>query len=529
MLFADQRASIVRTVSNRTHFVGSAKVISALTLVSRFLGLARDMLCSHVFGAGGLMAAFAIGFQIPNLFRRLFGEGALSASSIPVLTDQLHHGGTEAVDRLSGRLLGGLLMTLIGLTVLGELIVLGLRPLLAETERNALTLGLTALLLPYMIPICASAILGGVQNIFGRFAVPAANPIVLNCFMIAALLAGPALAPGRAAWQVYFLAAAVVASGVFQLSWQWASARRCGLRLRLRIDVRDEALRTIARTMLPMTLGLGVVQLNTLLDGLLAYGLIWSHPGGPAVLFYANRLYQFPLGVFAIAVATAIFPALSRHAAANDTAALNDTFTRGLRVVLFEGLPCTIGLILIRRPLIETLFEHGKFDPEDTARVARTLVAYGAGVWAFGLNQIAVRAFYSLKDPRTPMRIAAWMVLLNLTLNLLLVFPLEEAGLALSTTVCAVVQVIWLLVHLRARLGRLEARALVPSAARTLAATAIMAAAVLALDGVLGAKPPFAGSSLLRLVLLTGGGAVAFAGAAWALRSPELREIVRRR
>jgi len=357
--------------------------------------------------------------------------------------------------------------------------------------------------------------------------VPAANSIVLNLFMIAALTGGAWWFADQPTTQVYWVAAAVVAAGVFQLGWQWTSTRGCGLRLRPTWDMRDESLRAIGRTMIPMTLGLGVVQLNTLLDGLIAYGLVRSHEGGPAVLFYAQRLYQFPLGVFATAVATAIFPALSRHAAAGEITELTRTVTRGVRVVLFEGFPCMVGLILIRGPLIETILEHGAFGPDDTARVAATLVAYALGIWAFGLNQIVVRAFYAIKDPTTPLRIAAWMVGLNLALNLILVFPLEEVGLALSTTVCAALQTLWLLARLGRRLGELDRRAIWASALRTGLATGLMAGAVLGLDAALADSAAF-GSSLVRLASLVGAGAAAYLLAAWLVRCRELAEVVRR-
>lgn len=522
--------SIAADVASRSRFVGSAKVISGLTLISRVLGLVRDMLSGYVFGAGSVMSAFSIGFQIPNLFRRLFGEGALSASSIPILSEQLHRGGPEAVDRLAGRLLGSLLLVLGGLTVLGELVVLVLRPLLVNTERDVLTFGLTALLLPYMVPICAAAILGGIQNVLGQFAVPAANPVVLNLFMIAALLAARPLFGADREAQVYLLAVSVLVSGAFQLAWQWRSARRCGLRLGLAIDTGDEALRRIARAMVPMTVGLGVVQLNALVDQVMAYGLIRSHEGGPAVLYFAQRLYQFPLGVFAIAVATAIFPALSRHAAAGDQEAMAQDLSRGLRLVLFEGLPCSVGLILVREPLIEALLQRGAFDATATDRVARTLIAYSAGIWAFGLNQVSVRGFYAAGDRLTPLRLAAWMVGLNFVLNLALVVLLEEAGLALSTTICAAIQVAWLFRVMSRKVGRLPWRPIAVSAIRTAALTAVMAAVVVAADRFLWTEwPVYARSSLLRLTVMCTLGAAAYVAAAVLLRCPELREVVRGR
>lgn len=513
-------------MSSRKGFVHSAKLISILTLASRVLGLIRDTLCGSVFGAGWVMSAFSVGFQIPNLFRRLFGEGALSASSIPVLTDALHHGGKEAVDRLAGKLMGVLLTVLITLTIISELVALGLWPFLGHSQRDQLTFSLTTAMLPYMIPICAAAILSGIQNIFGQFGVPAMNPIVLNGFMISGLLIGRYGYPGNNIAQVWVLTASVLVSGVFQLAWQWHNARGCGLRIRPKLDWHDPALIQIGRTMIPMTLGLGVVQLNTFVDSMLAYVLIRSHEGGPAVLYFAQRLYQFPLGVFAIAMATAIFPTMSMHATIGEKAALIDTYRRGLRVVLFEGLPCTIGLIMIRYPLIETLFQHGEFGPDDTVRVARTLVAFSAGIWAFGVNQIQVRAFYAVKDAKTPLKIATWMVVLNVIGNVILVLWLEEAGLALSTTICAALQVVWLSRRLTTHLGGpVGIQSLIGPIVRMIIATALMAVCILAIDAALKQWAPYANRASIRLFIQTGCGGMAYLLAAWALRCTELRMI----
>jgi putative peptidoglycan lipid II flippase len=513
---------------HEARYFGSAKLISAITLASRILGLGRDMLCAYVFGAGEVMAAFTIGFQVPNLFRRLFGEGALSASSIPVLSDRLHHGGREGLDELSGKIMGVLLAVLVAVAVIGEAVTLGFGPMFVSTPRGVLTLGLTALMLPYVIPVCASAILGGIQNIFGQFAVPASNPIVLNVFQIAAMvLAGRLYARGDVR-QAYLLGSSVVVSGFFQLAWQWLNTRRCGLRLRLSLDTRDESLRLIARTMIPMTLGLSVVQINALLDSFIAYWFVTSHEGGPAVLGYAQRLYQFPLGVFAIALATALFPVMARQAAQGDRTQLSRTLARGLRQALFEGLPCTVGLILIREPLTQALFERGAFRAGDTFRVAATLATFAAGIWAFGVNQIVVRAFYALKDQMTPLKIAAWMVAGNLALNMILVFRLEEPGIGLATTICAVVQDVLLLRAIAKRLPHLAWGEVLGSAARTAIATALMAAGVLGTACLLRDWSPYAHHSLIRLAVLTGSGAATFLLAAWFTRCRELREVLRR-
>lgn len=513
----------------------SARVISALTLVSRVLGLARDMAISNAFGVGSAASAFWTAFQVPNLSRRLFGEGAISAAGIPVLTDTLLKEGQASADRLAGRIMGLLLVVLAGLCVLGEVVVAALFWVYGGARENALVLGLTALMLPYLVFICAAAMLGGVQNVFGHFASAAAAPVILNLFMIAAALGGPWLTPGETR-AIVLLAAAVVASGLVQAGWQWAGVRRLGLQLPLRLDVHDEGVRRVGVAMLPMLAGLATAPINTLLGSLMAWWFVPEvaiHPGaaaekvGPAVLSLAQRLYQFPLGVFAVALATAIFPALSQHAAERDLVGLGRTLARGIRTVSFEGLPSMVGLILIRAPLVKLLFGHGEFQewPEAAERVSFALLMYALGIWAFGVNQIVVRAFYALGDARTPMRVSMGNVLLNLALSFVLVQTgLKEAGLALATSVCAVLQVIGLLYRFAHRVGHLEWAATGRSVLRTATATAIMAGAVVGVRELLVA----ASSPAVQVGVLVTAGGLAFLLAAFVLRCEELRAVIRK-
>ncbi|NLU21249.1 MAG: murein biosynthesis integral membrane protein MurJ [Phycisphaerae bacterium] len=517
-----------------SHLLRSARLIGALTLVSRVLGLARDMAVTNAFGVSSAASAFWTAFQIPNLFRRLFGEGALSAASIPVLTETASKAGKDAADRLAGRILGLLLVILTGLCIVGEVAVALLYWLFAEDTQNALMLGLTALMLPYMIFICAAAMLGGVQNVFERFASAAAAPLILNVFVIAAAVGGRWIGATEARG-VMLLGTAVVISGIFQMAWQWAATRRIGLRLPLSLDIHDPAIRRIGLTMLPMVVGLATVQFNTVADALIAWWFVPEEvmqPGGPGqhvgptILSLAQRLYQFPIGVFAIALATAIYPALSRHAAESDLAGLGRTLSRGIRIVSFEGLPSMVGLILIREPLVRLLFEHGKFTewPEAADRVSFALLMYALGIWAFGVNQLVVRTFYALGDAKTPLGVSVRNVGLNLVLNLLLVHTfLREAGLALATTICAVLQAAVLLYRFSRRGGHLEWAPTLQSIGRTAVATVIMAGAVAAVEHALGAAP-----AVLAVPTLVVTGGISFIGAARLIRCEELGEIMRR-
>jgi putative peptidoglycan lipid II flippase len=365
-----------------------------------------------------------------------------------------------------------------------------------------------------------------VLNVRGSFGTTAASPILLNVVLIVTLMLGQRLFPGHGLRQVWLLVGAVIVSGILQLILQAYDLHRHGIVLRPNLATDDPDLSNIRRAMLPMLVGLATVQINTFSDSLIAMACV-PHPGAPAVLYFAQRLYQFPLGVFGLAFATAVFPTLSAHAAAGDLERLRGTLTRALRVVWFIGVASTLGLVVIARPLVQGAFEHGAFDAADSARVSRTLVAYALGVWSFGINHILVRCFYALGDRRTPVRISVWGVVINLTLNLALVWKLEEVGLALATTISSTVQTIWLLGALSGRIESLDWRPLLSSAARSLAAGALMVAGCLAAQCGLNSLRPRSGVLTILIVQIVVGIA-AYVGAAAALRCREMRELIAR-
>lgn len=509
-------------MSDAKHFIAKFPIISGLTFLSRILGLARDAAFAFVFGAGWEASAFALAFMVPNLFRRLFGEGALSAAFIPVFTDVRQKGDARRASRLAGTVLLATATLLAGLILIGELVVVGLEPIIEPTVRNELTLRLTAIMLPYALLVCGVALMGGLLNVLGHFAAPAAAPIVLNLVLIASIFIGRGL--GVVAHLTWVSAAVVVAGGL-QLGMQWAAVRAHGFRIAPAIDLRDEAVRRIALLTGPMVLGLAVVQLNTLADVLIAYIFV-PHGGAPTKLYFAQRLYQFPLGVFVIALATAIYPQFSRMAAAGDTRGFAESVVRGLRMVAFIGLPASVGLILMREPLVALLFERGKFEPADTARTAAVLLFYAAGIWAYGVQMMLARGFYALQDSKTPVRIAACMVAMNLTLNLILVHVLpepQERGLALATAICAAVQSVWLVAALAKRVGHIDWRGVWRQASRVIVATLLMAAACLVAARIAPPAPIFQVSAILLA------GVVVFAAASRLMKIEELTDLLRRR
>lgn len=499
----------------------SARLISILTLGSRILGLARDMVCSYAFGAGAVWSAWTIAFQIPNLFRRLFGEGALTAASVPVLTEKLTREGMDGLDGLVGRLLGVLMVLLGGVCLVADLIVLGLIWWYRWEYTTGLILHLTIVTLPFSILICVTALLGSVQNVLGRFAPAAAAPIILNIFMIAGALGGSRIDPGAG---IVVLAVSLVAAGIAQVAWLWRGLRKSGLRLIPRVDSQDPHVRRIGITMLPMIAGLSAVQFTALIDSLLAYGFVGE--SGPAMLSYAQRLYQFPLGVFALALATAIFPALSRHAAEGDYESLGRSLSQGICVASFEAIPCAVGMIVVRYPLVEVLFNRGEFARAEDAvgRVSFALLMYALGIWAFGINQLVVRAYYATGDVRTPVKASVITVGVNLCLNLFLVQTrLREAGLALSSAITGTLLVMWLTWRFDCRLRVVQWRMIFDHVVRILLAAVLMGMAVKMADYFYLAER----HNAVRLPLLVATGGVTYVLGAWLLRVRELREMIR--
>ena len=514
-------------------FEKHARTVSLLTLVSRFSGLARDAAQSRVFGAGPIMDAFFIAFQLPNLFRRLFGEGALSASFTPVYA-KLEQDNPQKARLLASVAIALLTVVLAALTLVGEAVVLML-PYFFPKEQLAYQL--MAIMLPYMPLICVVALIGSILNVHGKFAVAAASPIILNAAIIAASIGVSYMHGGlEHTRHIQIVAWSVVVAGLLQVAWMMWSMRGYGIRLSLQWHGCRDSLRTMLTTMLPMMLGLGVFQINTFIDSVIAsyptlvgptiFGVQFPlMEGSNAAMNYATRLYEFPLGVFGIAIATAIFPTLSRQA--SNPALFAHTLRRGIRLALFIGLPASAGLIVVRTHLTAVVFQGGKFSADDTIRVATILLGFAPAVVAFSVMQTITRAFYALGDTSTPTRISIWMVCFNLLLNCTLIWtPLNTSGLAWSTTICAFIQAGILIYILHGRVNNLfdihTRMASVKIFAATLVMTAIITLIALVLpvgiSAIAHVVPVGAawGQSLVQLLALTGAGIMCmFALAKW--------------
>lgn len=466
---------------SRPGLLRSVGVISGATLVSRVVGYLRDMLLAYYLGAGVVADAFFVAHRIPNFLRRLFGEGTLTAAFVPVLTEQIAAGDPEAARNLIRRLAGLLLAASTLLTLLGVAGAPWLVRIMApgftrQPEKLHLAVELTRLMFPYALFLAVAALAMGVLQAHRRFLWPALAPAAYNvCIITAAvLLADRWLPPARA------IAVGVVVGGLAQLLIQLPAVRVAGYPLRPAWRPGDATVRRVVRLMGPGILGLAILQVNILISTLLASFL---PDGAVSYLYYANRVMEFPLGLFGIAIATAVLPDLADHAARNDTAGLIQALRRALQLCLLVMIPAGVGMAVLARPIITLLFASGAFSPADVAGTRTALIAFAAGVWAYATVKVAIQAMFAQQDTTTPVKSGAVTVAVDIVLSLLLMGPLAHAGLALATSLAAAFQFALLMVLLRRRLGPLGGRALLATTARALAASVVMAAVCTVADG----------------------------------------------
>jgi putative peptidoglycan lipid II flippase len=515
------------------NFERHTRTFALFTVASRVTGLVRDASLSRIFGAAGVMDAFFFAFMIPNLFRRLFGEGAVSAAFLRVYA-RLDANDPPAARKLATLTVLIMIVVLGGITIAGEILLAW--GLYAAAGEQQLVVRLTMITLPYMPLVCVVAILGAMLQVHGRFAPSAAVPIVMNLCLIGAVVAlAPFFGEADKGAHVTAVAGSLLVAGGLQIAWmllalrgrQWLVGGARAAR---------EPMRDVVRQVGPMILGLGVLQFNVFIDGLIAsypttvgpsiFGVEYPlREGAMAAVSFAQRLYQFPLGVFGIAIATAIYPALARQA--EEPEAFSDILRRGLRLVVFIGLPASAGLMLIGPMLVKVIFEGGIFEAGDSQRVTFVLYGYASGVWAYSMIHVLTRAFYARGDSMTPVKVAVFMVALNVALNCTLIWtPLREAGLAWSTALCAVIQSFVLLWLVRRHASGLVDGAVSRGAARSLVITALM---TLVVWTVLAALPVATSwlQALANLAAAVGAGTIVVYAAARALDMPELHWATR--
>ncbi len=453
----------------------SATGIGLATLGSRILGFLRDVLIANYFGTGMFAQAFFAAFRIPNLMRRLFGEGALSASFIPVFTGELSRRGKDEAWDLAISVFNILALVLSGIVLFGmifsplitRIIVPGFA---ASPEKLELTSRLLRIMFPYLFFIGLAALTMGILNSLRHFAAPALAPIILNVSMITFLI----FFVRKVDEPVIGLAIAVVIGGVGQLGIQLVTAIKKGMPLGRKFVLYHPLVKRIALLMMPATIGVGIYQINIFVDGICASYESVVGDGAIAALWYANRLVQFPLAIFGLAVATAIFPQMALSSSKNDLRALGESVSFGLRTVFFLTIPSAVGLIILRRPIISLLFERNAFNEYSTQITSMALLYYCIGLFAYAGVHILSRSFYSLQDMKTPVKVASFAMVTNIVLNLSLMWPLKVGGLALATSLSSILNLCLLSHFLRKRIGDFGGREIMLSCLRILIASAIM-------------------------------------------------------
>lgn len=469
------------TASEERRVLRSAGILGATTLLSRVLGLAREVVFASVFGVTWITDAFRVAYVIPYILRRILGEGSMSAFLVPVLTDEMERDGKPAAFRAiqTAYTLFFIITVVIVVILIGgaPYVVLVIAPgFKLNPETFDLAVGLARLMLPYMLLMMTSAMAMGILNSFFKFTVPSLSPTVMNvCYLTAlgVIVAFFAATPDEK--KIYVLAIGVLAGGVGSILLQTPSLWRLGLRYSPRFNFASPAVKQIALLMTPALFSIGIVRLN-LLVATAAASIVGV--GTVSLINYAERLLQFPLGVFGFSISNVILPQLSRQASKGDNEGLKDSLSFALRLALLVGIPCTIGLIVLGGPLVRLVYEHGAFTAEDTAAASVILTGFSIFLIGFLGAQIVTPVFYALKKPKEPIKAGVVAFAVNLVLTLILMWPLGGAGIALATSASATAGMFFLLYRFRKLVGPIGARRVIKAGFRFAAASLVMAVPV---------------------------------------------------
>ena len=509
-------------MSEKSRVIKAAGVIGTATLMSRVLGFVRDAMIAWLLGAGFSSDAFIAAFRIPNLLRRLLAEGSLSSAFIPVLTEYIVHNDRNealAMARSAFRLLG---IVLLVVTAVGILLSPGIVRVIApgfNADKISLTVALTRLMFPYLLCVGLMSLCMSILNVFGHFAAPALAPLVLNLAIIGSILfIAPVMTP-----PVIGLALGVLIGGILQFIMQLPSLIRNGFYFWQKAKWVHPALKKVGITILPITIGSAVYQINIVIGTLLGSTL---SEGSVTYLYFADRLVQFPLGIFAMAVSTAVLPSLSRQAAAQDYEGLKQTFTQALKLVFFMAMPAMVGLIVLREPIVVLLFQRGEFDAVSARLTIEAVLYYSLGLGAFSAIRIVTAVFFALRDARTPVFIAILSIFANIILGMILMQPMAHGGLALATSLASMINLALLGYRLKARLGALGWRSIIKSGIKALLCSVVMGIAVRTLAGPLipADKGTFA-ALLAGVSACTICGVIIYGALSYWLKSEELSSL----
>jgi putative peptidoglycan lipid II flippase len=512
--------------SENSKVAKAAGIVGAATMISRVFGLVRDMIIAAFFGASWMTDAFWIAFRIPNMLRRLLGEGSLTISFVPVFTEYLEKKSKEEAIELAQNVFTILSVILAVVSVVGILaspIIVGiLAPgFIADPHKFGLTVFLNQLMFPYIFFISLVALCMGILNSFRHFTAPALSPVMLNIAMIAsAFFLRPFFTEPITA-----LAVGVLIGGVLQLAMQWPFLIKYGFKLKFRFNFQHPGIKQIGQLFLPAILGAGVSTINVAVVGMILASLLPS--GSVTYLFYADRVMELPLGVFAIAIGTASLPSFSKHVAAGQIDELKSSISFSLRLILFLTIPAMVALIALNLPIISVLFQRGAFDARAAQSTGQALLCYALGLWAFSVLRVFVSSFYSLQDAKWPLKAAVITLIVNVLASLILMQPLKHNGIALAGSIAASVNVLVLAFVLKNKIGIYLDRAFFISIFKIVVSALVMLLAVFLFDLI----NPWDTSAAFRIRLfylmasiLIGAGV--FFICAYLLKSPEMYAVV---
>ena len=422
-------------------FLENISIVAIATVLSRILGLLRDILLFAFLGAGSINSAFIFAFTLPNLFRRLLGEGALTSALVPILADEMEKDRRSAAFELLNRVLSRTFLVLLGIVIAGSLLLWTIFYIPGLEERWHMGAGFGILLLPYMIFVCLAAVIGAGLNVLNRFAVVALSQVWLNLAIISALLLSGGWFAHSPVVLVGYLCLGVLGGGLLQMAVPGFALRKKGWKPRFSLDG-SSRLKELWALLLPGLAGAAVIQVNVAVSRLLALSV---DEAAVSLLYLANRLIELPLGVFAIAVTTVTFPSLSRHVAAGRQEEFAETFGQGMRLILAITIPAAVGLILVGKPVLELFFAWGAFGREDVKSADAILSIYACGLPFYGIATYYTRGFHAQKNTRTPMRLALLNFILNIGFSLFLMRFLGMLGLALANVLAIVIHSIFMM------------------------------------------------------------------------------------
>ncbi len=476
---------------HRSQLLRSTASVAGPTLVSRVLGYVRDLLQAYFMGTGGSADAFTIAFTIPNLFRRLTGEGAMTAAFVPTFTEIRAKEDRAALWRFGNIFFWDLVVVMAVLTIAGMVFAPGLVRVIAHGFKGIEgkwqeTTALTRIMFPYLFFISAAALASGILNSFKRFFVPASTPILFNL----AIIAAAAVMAGRSADPAFVFAVGVLAGGVLQLAVQLPFLWKEGMRFTPGLSFRHPAVRRVGALMVPGILGTSVYQVNFALSRMIASSL---EEGSTASLYYASRIEELTMGLFSIALAAALLPAFSEHAAAEDMEEMKKTLAFSLRLTAVVTFPAAAGLVALNRPIMGVLFERGKFDAQSTAMSAACLLFFALGLPFISGVKMVAPVFFSLKDTRSPVIAGIAVMAVNVGLSFALMGPLRVGGIALALTLSQVLNFAVLFLWAERKIGAVGKRGLAASALKALAAAAVMGGTLVLLGpALIGGSASFA-------------------------------------